>query len=131
MRKRRISSRSSRASRARCRQCKRRRMQEVRRSQRDDRSLTRCARFSTLRRGGGTMRRRRHEAGEGQAGCLVGLIFLLIAIFIAYKMVPVKVKAADLRQTVVDEAKSAGSHGDDQIRKQILLKAQDDHLPVA
>jgi hypothetical protein len=76
------------------------------------------------------MRRSRREAGEGQVGCLVGLVILFIAIFIAYKMVPVKVKSADLRQTVVDEAKSAGSHSDDQIRKQILLKAQDSNLPV-
>jgi len=63
------------------------------------------------------MRRSRREAGEGQVGCLVGLVILFIAIFIAYKMVPVKVK-------------SAGSHSDDQIRKQILLKAQDSNLPV-
>jgi len=76
------------------------------------------------------MRRSRREAGEGQAGCLVGVIILLIAIFIAYKVVPVKVKSADLRQTVVDEAKSAGTHPDEVIRKQILARAQDDNLPV-
>lgn len=74
--------------------------------------------------------RNRAERGEGQAGCLVGLIVLLLAIFIAYKLIPVKVKAADLRQTVIDEAKSAGSHGDDQIRKQILAKAEQSKLPV-
>ena len=76
------------------------------------------------------MRRSRREAGEGQAGCLVGVIILLIAIFIAYKIVPVKVKSADLRQTIVDEAKSAGTHGDETIRKQILAKAADSGLPV-
>lgn len=76
------------------------------------------------------MRRNRREAGEGQAGCLVGVIILLAAIFVAYKIVPIKVKCADLRQTIVDEAKSAGSHGDDQIRKQILAKAQYSNLPV-
>ena len=76
------------------------------------------------------IRRDRRQAGEGQAGCLVGVIILLVAIFIAYKVIPVKVKMADLRQTVVDEAKSAGSHNDDRIMKQILLKAEETKLPV-
>jgi len=77
------------------------------------------------------MRRRdRRQAGEGQAGCLVGLVILLIAIFIAYKLIPVKVRMADLRQTVVDEAKSAGTHSDDKIMKSILAKAEETKLPV-
>ena len=37
------------------------------------------------------MRRNRRERGEGQLGCLVGLIFLALGVFIAFKMVPVKV----------------------------------------
>ena len=76
------------------------------------------------------MRIRRRERGESQFGCLIGLILLGLAIFVAYKMVPVKVKAAELRQTVVDEAKSAGTHNDDRIRGAILAKARDNKLPV-
>jgi hypothetical protein len=76
------------------------------------------------------MRRSRRQAGEGQAGCLVGLIILLVAIFIAYKVIPVKVRMADLRQTVVDEAKSAGTHDNTRIMKQILAKAEETNLPV-
>jgi hypothetical protein len=76
------------------------------------------------------MRRNRREAGEGQAGCLVGIILLLIAIFICYKMIPVKVRMAEMRQTVVDEAKSAGTHSDDKILKAILAKADEMKLPV-
>ena len=75
--------------------------------------------------------RNRRERGEGQFGCLVGLVVLLIAGLIAYKMIPVKVKAADLRETIISEARSAGQHGDAQIRKQILAKAQQIGLPVA
>lgn len=74
--------------------------------------------------------RRRGEAGEGQAGCIFGLIVLLIAVFVAFKMVPVKVRAAELRQTVVDEAKSAGTRNDDQILKSILHTAEEERLPV-
>lgn len=76
------------------------------------------------------MRISRRERGEGQMGCIVGLIFLAIAVFVAYKMVPVKVKAADLKQTITDEAKSAGTHTDDRIREAILAKAKEVQLPV-
>jgi len=76
------------------------------------------------------MRRNHRERGEGNFGCLVGLIVMLIGIFIAYKMIPVKIKAAELREVVQDEAKSAGTHGDDRIRAAILAKAKENNLPV-
>jgi hypothetical protein len=76
------------------------------------------------------MRKSRRERGESQFGCLIGLILLGLAIFVAWKMIPVKVKAAELRQTVVDEAKSAGTHNDDRIKSAILAKAREDNLPV-
>lgn len=76
------------------------------------------------------MLRNRHERGEGQMGCLVGLVLLLIAGLVAYKMIPIKVKAAELRGTVVDYAKSAGQHNDAQIKRAILQKAENLGLPV-
>lgn len=76
------------------------------------------------------MRRSRRESGEGQLGCLFGIALLLLAVYVAFKVIPIKVRAADLRQTVVDEAKSAGTHKDDQIMKYILAKANDVDLPV-
>lgn len=76
------------------------------------------------------MCRRGRERGEGQFGCVIWLLLLVLAIFIAYKLIPVKVKAADLRQTVVDEAKTAGTHNDDLILHSILKKAEDVGLPV-
>lgn len=77
------------------------------------------------------MRRFRSQRGEGQFGCVVALLLLLVAIFIAYKMVPVKVKAAELRGEVVDEAKNGGVRGDDQIIKTILAVAERNNLPVS
>ncbi|HYI12736.1 MAG TPA: hypothetical protein VEK57_27045 [Thermoanaerobaculia bacterium] len=74
--------------------------------------------------------RNRRERGEGQFGCLVGLVVLVIAVLIAYRMIPVRVKAADLRDTVVDESKSAGQHNDRQIRQAIDYKAKQLGLPV-
>lgn len=76
------------------------------------------------------MSRNRRERGEGQFGCLVGLVVLLIAGLIAYRLIPVKVRAAELRDTVVDESKSAGQHSDRQIKESILHKAKQLELPV-
>ncbi len=76
------------------------------------------------------MRRNRREAGEGQGGCIFGIILLLIAVFVAYKLIPVKVKAADLREVIVDESKQAGFHSDERMRKTIMDKAQEDGLPL-
>jgi len=76
------------------------------------------------------MRRSRRESGEGQIGCLIGVVLLLLAVFVAWRVIPVKVRAADLRQTVQDELKIAGTHSDAQITKYILAKAVDVDLPV-
>lgn len=76
------------------------------------------------------MRRKRHERGEGNAGCLFGLVLMLIGIFVAYKMIPIKVKNAEVREIVNDESKSAGTHNDDQIRTAIKRKAAEDGLPI-
>ena len=76
------------------------------------------------------MRRTSRERGEGQFGCIVGLIVLAIGGIIAWKVIPLKVKRAEVRQVIVDEAKSAGMHGDDRIRKAIVEAAQEDNLPV-
>ena len=77
------------------------------------------------------MSRNHGQRGEGRLGCLVGLVVLALAGLMAYRMIPVKVKTADLRETVIDEARSAGSHTDGRIRKAILAKAQQLELPVS
>jgi hypothetical protein len=76
------------------------------------------------------MLRNRRERGESQFGCLVGLILLLVAGVLAYKLIPIKVKAADFRDTIVDEAKSAGQHDERVIMKNILRKAEELEFPV-
>lgn len=78
------------------------------------------------------MRRRQHrESGEGQFGCLVGIVLLLAACLVAYKMIPVKVKAAELRDTIIDEAKSGGQRNDKQITDAILREAETLELPLS
>jgi hypothetical protein len=75
--------------------------------------------------------RNRRERGEGQFGCLLGIVFIAVVGLIAYRMIPVKVKAAELRDTIVDEAKSAGRHNDKRIRAAIMNKAEQLELPVS
>jgi len=77
------------------------------------------------------MSRNRRERGEGQFGCLVGLVVLLLAGLVAYKLIPVKVKAADLRETVVNEARSAGQLKDPTLLGNIVNKGKLLGLPVA
>ena len=76
------------------------------------------------------MRLNRRERGESKLGCVFGLIVLAIALLVAYKMIPVKVRAAELRQVVIDEAKAAGTHDDGKIKGTIMQKVYDTKLPV-
>lgn len=73
---------------------------------------------------------RNGQRGEGRLGCLVGLVLLAVAGLVAFRMIPIKVKAAELRDTAYDEAKSAGQHSDKQILEAILYKARQLELPV-
>lgn len=75
--------------------------------------------------------RKGSQRGEGQFGCIVGLIILVAASFVAFKMIPIKVRSADLRQTITDSARSAGMMKDPAIRKTIMAKAQDLDLPLS
>lgn len=77
------------------------------------------------------MRRTGMQRGEGQLGCIVGLIILVIASYIAYKVIPVKVRSAEVRGIAVDAARSAGRFDDRQIRRMITDKARDNRLPVS
>lgn len=76
------------------------------------------------------MRRRGMQRGEGQLGCIVGLIILVIASYVAFKVIPVKVRSAEVRGIAVDAARSAGRFNDGQIRRMITDKARDNRLPV-
>lgn len=74
---------------------------------------------------------RKGELGEGQVGCIIGLIILLGCVFVAYKMIPVKIKGAEMKQFVVDEGKSAGLRkGPKDIRERILHRARELEVPL-
>jgi hypothetical protein len=76
------------------------------------------------------MSRSHGQRGEGKLGCLMGLVLLALAGLAAYRLIPLKVKTADLRETVIDEARSAGNRDDAGIRESIYQKARQLELPV-
>lgn len=78
------------------------------------------------------MSHRWSQSGEGKLGCVFSLILVLAAVFVAYKMIPVRVKASEFRSNIEDEAKSASMRrgGDAEIRKRLMSRAEDLHLPV-
>lgn len=76
------------------------------------------------------MKKSKSQLGEGQAGCIISLLILLAVGFFAYKIIPPKLKAAEMRQFVIDEGKSAGLRkGDKHIRANIMDMA--DELEIA
>lgn len=73
---------------------------------------------------------RMNQKGESRLGCIFGLIILAAAIFAAYKMIPVKIKAAEMRDAVEDNARSAGGKSNDTIEKILLQKGRSLGLPI-
>lgn len=76
------------------------------------------------------MGRNRGQRGEGQFGCLIGLVFLAVVAFIAWKLIPVKIHAAEIRQEAIDQSKSAAMRSDEKIIYAIEQKADENHITL-
>jgi hypothetical protein len=76
------------------------------------------------------MRSGARERGEGQLGCIFGLVVLAVIGFIAFKVVPVKIATVELRQEIIDQARTAGNREEGRIRYNIMKKAGDLDLPL-
>lgn len=76
------------------------------------------------------LRNRHTQKGESNFGCLFALVLLLVGLLIGWKMIPIKVKAAEMKDVVVDESRAAGSHNDKQIMASILDQAKKLELPI-
>jgi hypothetical protein len=71
---------------------------------------------------------RRH--GQGTVGCVLWSVALLVAILIAWKMIPVKIRSAELYDFMVEQAKFATGATPEVIKKRILAEADRLQLPV-
>jgi cytochrome c oxidase assembly protein Cox11 len=78
------------------------------------------------------MRRRRTETGEGNIGCIFWSALLIIAALLAWKLVPVKIKSAELYDFMTDQAgyASTATHNEELVKKRILAKARELELPL-
>ena len=70
------------------------------------------------------------QRGEGKGGCIVGLLIFAAVVLFAYKLIPVKMRASELRETITMQARSAGSTSNVKIRKNIMEKARELKLPL-
>ena len=72
------------------------------------------------------------ETGAGNVGCMVGLALLAVAVVIAMKVIPTRVAVAELQDYCEKEAETASlpRNSDERIAGRILIKAQEQHLPV-
>jgi hypothetical protein len=68
---------------------------------------------------------RMNQKGEGRLGCVVGLLILVAALFVAYKLIPVKMQATDMREAVQNASRSASGKGNDTIRKEVMTRAKE------
>lgn len=77
------------------------------------------------------MRRKAGERGEGKLGCIFWGLVLLVGAVIAWEMVPVKIKTAELYDFMVDQAaESTYDRSEETIKKRILAKARDLDIPL-
>ena len=76
---------------------------------------------------------KRREIGAGNVGCVVSLAILVVAVLIAMKIVPTRVAVAELQDFCERAAEQASlpRHTDAIITDEILIKAQQENLPVA
>ncbi len=77
------------------------------------------------------LRRRSSERGEGNLGCVIWTVVLVIGILIAWKAIPVKVASAELYDHLDELARFAAARDNEEtLKKKILTRATELGLPV-
>jgi hypothetical protein len=73
------------------------------------------------------------ERGAGNLGCVVGIAILAVVVIIAMKVIPVRVAVAELQDYCERQAETASlpRNSDAKIADEILIKAQQNNLPVS
>jgi hypothetical protein len=73
---------------------------------------------------------RSRQAGDSKIGCVLWLLALGIAVMVAVKMIPVKIKTAELQDHMTEMAKFARGASVEDLRKGILERSVQLGLPV-
>jgi hypothetical protein len=75
---------------------------------------------------------KRREKGAGNVGCIISLAVLAVAVILAVKVIPTRIAVAELQDYCERAAEQASlpRHTDEIITDEILIKAQQENLPV-
>ena len=75
---------------------------------------------------------KRRETGAGNVGCIISLAILAVAVILAVKVIPTRVAVAELQDFCERAAEQASlpRHTDEIITDEILIKAQQENLPL-
>lgn len=77
------------------------------------------------------LRRRSSERGEGNLGCVIWTVVLIVGVLIAWKAIPVKVASAELYDHLDELARFAAARDSEEtLKKKILARATELGLPV-
>jgi hypothetical protein len=79
----------------------------------------------------GHVKHRQDERGEGRVGLLIALIVVGVAIFLAVKVIPVRITAYEFKDHIRDECRHAAVQKKDEvIADRILEKARELEIPL-
>lgn len=73
---------------------------------------------------------RRYQRGEGNAGCLVWTLLLVVVGLVLWKAVPVKMANAEMYDYMVELTKFSANLPAEELKKRVLGKARELELPV-
>jgi hypothetical protein len=68
--------------------------------------------------------------GQGKIGCILWLLVLLAVVGVTAKLIPIKIRSAELYDFMEEQALFAGRTKPEEIKKRILRRAQELELPL-
>ena len=68
--------------------------------------------------------------GQGKLGCILWLLVLLAVVGIAAKLIPIKIRSAELYDFIEEQALFAGRASPEALKKRILDRAVDLEIPL-
>jgi hypothetical protein len=68
--------------------------------------------------------------GQGKLGCILWLLVLLAVVGVTAKLIPIKIRSAELYDYMEEQALFAGRSGTETLKKRILERAKDLDLPL-
>jgi hypothetical protein len=68
--------------------------------------------------------------GEGNVGCILWALVFILVVFVAWKMVPVKMASAKLHDFMDEQGKFAKDTPEERIYKSIVQKANELDIPL-